>query len=208
MRFFVCATGLLFALLPPQASGQDSIRCIDFKNFSFAWDENLSASAAVPSLYQWISPLPHSHIRTENGLHRFYEYLADPQDALEREHAPVLSVDSAVYGDLDGGGTEQAAVHLNYGTGGTQNWDFLYIFKRTSNRTQLIAVLESGSRAYGGLVRSSIEKGLLVLDFADAERRTGDCCSEGFIRVRYRDRNGAFVEEGPRTRGDLQPLTR
>src|SRR5438477_12032199 len=206
MRFFASVTSLLLALLPLQASVQDGIRGINFKNFSFAWDDNLSESTVVPSLYRWITPLPHLHIRTENGLHRFYAYLDDPRDALEREHAPVVSVDSVVYGDLDGDGTDEAVVHLNYGTGGTQNWDFLYIFKRTHNRTHLIALLESGSRAYGGLVRRSIENGQLVLDFADAERRVRDCCSEGFIRVRYRYRNGAFVEEGSRTRGDLKPV--
>jgi hypothetical protein len=112
-------------------------------------------------------------------------------------------MDGVTYGDLDGNGTEEAAVHLNYGSGGTQNWDYLYVYKSVDGRPSLIGILISGERGYGGLVRSSIENGLLVLDFADADRRVGDCCSEGYIRVHYRWRNGTFVEIGARERGDL-----
>lgn len=124
-------------------------------------------------------------------------------DRLERERAPLVSVDSVTYGDLDGDGVDEAAVHLNYSTGGTMNWDFLYIYKLKSGQPKALAILESGSRAYGGLARSVVENGQLVLDFADAERLVGDCCSEGYIRIHYRWRNGAFIEEGQRERGDL-----
>jgi hypothetical protein len=64
--------------------------------------------------------------------------------------------------------------------------------------------METGSRGYDGLVKSSIRDSLLVVDFADIERRVGDCCSEGYIRVRYRWQKGRFIEEGARERGGLQ----
>jgi hypothetical protein len=178
----------------------DEIRRLDFKNFSFPWDEEMGEASSVPTISRWISPLPQEHIRAVRGTHHFY---SPGQDELEREQAPLISVDSITYGDLDGDGIEEAAVHLNYSTGGTSNWDFLYIYKLGRGRPKLLGILESGSRGYGGLGRTSIAEGLLVLDFADAERRVGDCCSEGYIRVRYRWQGQGFVEEGPRERGDL-----
>lgn len=78
------------------------------------------------------------------------------------------------------------------------------MYKLDHGVPRLLGRLESGSRADGGLVKTAIRNRLLVLDFADAERRVGDCCSEGFIRVRYRWRQGHFVETGPRERGDLK----
>jgi hypothetical protein len=59
----------------------------------------------------------------------------------------------------------------------------------------LLARLESGSRADGGLLKVAIEQRTLILDFADTEKRAGDCCSEGYIRVKYRLKDGRFVED-------------
>jgi hypothetical protein len=160
----------------------------------------MGQASSVPTISRWINPLPQGHIRALRGIHHFY---SPGQDELEHERAPLISVDSITYGDLDGDGIEEAAVHLNYSTGGTSNWDFLYIYKLGHGRPKLLGVLESGSRAYGGLVRTSVTGGLLVLDFADAERSVGDCCSEGYIRVRYRWQDRGFAEEGQRERGDL-----
>ncbi len=77
-------------------------------------------------------------------------------------------------------------------------------YKLVRDQPTLLAILESGPRGDGGLIRTAIQDALLVLDFADPDRRVGDCCSEGYIRVHYRWRDGAFVEEGPRERGDLK----
>ena len=41
----------------------------------------------------------------------------------------LVSVDAVIYGDLDSDGIEEAAVLLNCSSGGTVNWDFLYIYK-------------------------------------------------------------------------------
>lgn len=203
MKIFARAVIVVLSLSTALSAGipkTNEIRRLDFKNFSFPWDEEMGEATSVPTSWHWIDPLPQEQIRVVRGIHRFY---SPGQDEYEREHAPLISVDSITYGDLDGDGIEEAAVHLNYSTGGTSNWDFLYIYRLVRGRPKLLGILESGSRGYGGLVRTSIAEGLLVLDFADAERRVGDCCSEGYIRVRYRWQGQAFVEQGPRERGDL-----
>jgi len=182
----------------PKGTG---IRNTDFKNFSFPWENNMRKPPSYDvSPWQWLIQLPQSRIHLVNGVHHFYE---PNESQLERERAPRVSVQGAAYGDLDQDGIEQAAVHLNYSSGGTQNWDYLYVYESVDGRARLMGILKSGERGYGGLYRTAIQNGLLVLDFADRDRRVGDCCSEGYIRVRYRWKNGAFLEEGPRERGDV-----
>jgi len=108
------------------------------------------------------------------------------------------------YGELEGDQNEEAAVDLNYSGGGTANWDYLYVYKLEKGVPRLLGWLESGSRAYGGLVKVTIQNNELLLDFSDSEKRKGECCSEGFIRVRYTWRVGQFVETGAREKGDLK----
>lgn len=195
---------LLFAAgASPQSHKPASIRDIDFKNFSFPWDDIMEEPPSYNlSPWHWLTLLPRTKIRFEKGIHHFYE---PNQSQSERERAPLVSVDEVTYGDLDRDSAKVATVHLNYSSSGTQNWDYLYVYRIHRGQPELLGILESGERGYGGLYRTAIQGGLLVLEFADADRRVGDCCSEGYIRVHYRWRNGAFVEEGPRERGDLKP---
>jgi hypothetical protein len=115
----------------------------------------------------------------------------------------VLSVDHVTFGDLLGDRGEEALVSLNYGTGGTANWDYLYVYQLRNDHPVLLALMETGSRGSAGLVRVAVRAGLLVVDFADKDRMVGDCCSAGYIRVRYRWQKGRFVEVGTAEHGDL-----
>jgi len=181
---------------------ESGIRQIDFRNFSYPWDNTV---ATVPLNWRWITTSSHGKIRLIDGRHDFFNPRASE---IERKLSPSLEFHFVTYGDLDGDQIEEAAIALNYSTGGTANWDYLYVYKFEHGAAKLVGRLESGSRADGGLIQVSIRNGLLIVDFADSERRVADCCSEGFIRVHYRWRNGRFIEEGPRERGDLKSNVR
>jgi hypothetical protein len=172
--------------------GADSIREVDFKNLVYP----LGRTGSPLSYWHWIAHIPTAKVKLSDGSHRF------PTESPYQ--IPELRMTSVAYGKLAGENGEEAAVVLNYTGGGTANWDYLYIYKLDKGAPLLLALLESGSRAYGGLVKAKIENGLLVLDFADGKRSVGDCCSEGYIRVRYAWKNGQFVESGPREKGDLK----
>jgi hypothetical protein len=177
--------------------GADSIRQIDFKNFTYPWGN----PGGPLERWHWIPSSPSNKVRLTSGAHRFLRELEPGENPSQASGLRFVSV---TYGDLERNKEEEAAVVLNYSGGGTANWDYLYIFKLENGAPRLLAWLESGSRADGGLVATMIENGQLVVDFADAKRRIGDCCSEGFIRVRYAWKEGHFVETGPRERGDLK----
>jgi hypothetical protein len=174
------------------------IREIDFKNFTYVWDD--AWEDAPPEQWHWVTTRPKAKVSVSNGRHRFDDEALDSDDP---SRAPVVSVDSVTYGDLTGDGKEEAVVSLNYSTGGTANWDYVYIFRLKEGAPFLMARMQTGSRAYGGLVGVSIQKGLLALDFADKDRMVGDCCSEGFVRVRYQWQGNHFVEVGNHDRGDM-----
>jgi hypothetical protein len=195
---WIVFTTLGLATATTNAQRLTTIRQIDFDNFTYAWSD-----PEPPEDWHWLTSSPNSRFRAIGGIHHFY---FPGQDNYEREHAPLVSVDSVTYGDLDGDGVEEAIVALNYSTGGTFNWDYLYVYKLDRGHAKLIARMQTGSRGYGGLIRAFVRNQLLVVDFADPERHVGDCCSEGYIRVRYRWQDGLFIEEGSRERGNLDLL--
>jgi hypothetical protein len=175
----------------------DAVRQIDFENFTYVWSD---ASHDVPMDWKWISSTPDEQFRMIDGKHRFY---SPETDTYERQQSPSITVESVTYGDLNGDGLEEAVVALNYSTGGTANWDYLYVYKPERDEIKLLARMRTGSRADGGLVRALVRENLLIVDFADSDKRVADCCSEGYVRVSYRWQNGGFVEEGQRLHGKI-----
>src|SRR5882672_10672632 len=197
LRMLIATLGL--AAVTTNAQNTITIRRIDFDNFTYPWTD-AEPPEDINQPWHWFTSAPDLHFRAVNGVHHFY--LRD-QDDYVRERSPLISVDSVSYGDLDGDGVEEAVVALNYSTGGTANWDYLYVYKLEKCQPKLVARMQTGSRGYGGLVRAFVRDNLLIVDFADPERRVGDCCSEGYVRLRYRWQEGLFVEEGIRERGNL-----
>ena len=186
---------LSLAAVTTNAQKLTTVRQIDFNNFTYSWSD-----PPVPLTWHWLTSLPDLRFRAVNGIHHFY---LPRQDKNEREHAPLVSVDSVNYGDLDADGIEEAVVALNYSSGGTANWDYLYVYELEEGKPKLIARMQTGSRGDGGLVRAFVRNQLLIVDFADPDRRVGDCCLEAYVRVQYRWQGGLFVEEGTQERGNL-----
>lgn len=186
---------LLTAVLSP-AWRTSTIHDVDFKNFEYPWDEPAGNTAA----WSWLYTLTPTTVRLADGAAHF-----DDSDDSDKGvgPSPGLRFTSVTYGILGSHGNEVAAIELNYSTGGTANWDYLYVYEFTHGSPNLLGRLRSGSRAYGGLVHVAIRNGALLLDFADADKRVGDCCSTGYIRVTYKLTGGRFVESAPRTRGDF-----
>jgi len=152
------------------------------------------------TVWQWLDPSAETTVRLTDGVAEFND-----SDDSDQSGGPVpsLRLTSVTYGILGPHGNEAAAIKLNYNPGGTANRGYLCMYEMENGPPQLLGRLQSGSRADGGLVKVAIRNHALVLDFADAERRVGDCCSQGYIRVTYRLKNGRFVESGPRSQGDL-----
>jgi hypothetical protein len=165
-------------------TGSTSLRDVDFKNFSYPYVESEPTE-------EWELVDPAKIIPLSNGKHDFSD-------------GGYLYLDSVVHGDLDNDSVEEAAVVVHFGTGGTQGWEYVYVFRAKGEAPELIARFVSGTRADGGLAKADISAGKLVLDLQDSERRTADCCSLGFVRRTYQLQSGAFTEIGERTRDSFR----
>lgn len=103
----------------------------------------------------------------------------------DTRRCPLVFLDFIKFGTLTGIRSTVAAVVLTYHSGGTANWQYVYLFTLQSGKPQLLAWLRTGSRAYQGLRDVSLTGGVLVLEVNDPEKRQGDCCSAGRIITRY-----------------------
>jgi hypothetical protein len=184
---WLCCTGVAFSAFAFGATPK-SIRDVDLENFSYPFIE----SDSVPNTVRWMQISKAPSIALKDGRHTLVS--EDCRDApLE---CPLLTLDKIQYGELTGIPQEAAIVLMTYHSGGTATWQYLYAVALSAGKPEVLAWLETGSRADKGLREVSIDRGDLVLTVNDPARRQGDCCSTGIITTRYRWNAGAFKQIG------------
>jgi hypothetical protein len=147
---FVCATS---------GTNVNDIRRIDFKNFRYSWDE---PDESDQTIWHW----------TQLSLDRRFFCQMGGADLLSRGICCFAGVEICVRClQRLKCGIAEGAITLKYATRGTMNCEYLYLFKIKKGRLRFLGCLRSGSRAYEGFSRTSIENGLLILHLADAEKR-------------------------------------
>jgi hypothetical protein len=194
--------GLLILISSGLAESQKSIRQVDFKNFTYP----LSGRLLGHDRLQWLPTEVHSarkpiHLVNGEDLTKSSSFVMDGHEYTQWEGFTLQSVNFA---DLTGDGQEQAIVVLHYRTGGTQQTDYVYIYSFTAGKPKLLAYFHAGDRAYSGLCRVFGDLGKLVVELLDPEKRSGDCCSSGIVRTRYRWQHGQFEAIGPAEREPLE----
>ena len=183
---------------------QTNIRQVDFKNFTYP----LSGTLLGHDRLQWLDIPTGAHsnrtpIHLVNGaaLTKSSSFVMDGHEYTQWEGFTLQSVEFA---DVTGDGQEEAIVVLHYSTGGTQQTDYVYIYSFADGKPKLLAYFHTGDRAYSGLRTISAVDGTLVVELLDPEKRTGDCCSSGIVRTRYKWHNGHFEAFGKSERKTLE----
>jgi hypothetical protein len=168
-----------------------SIRDTDFKNFTYPFSK--SEFVSVPSRPRWMSIAETGRVSLHEGRYAFP--CDDPPCYL-------ITFNRAEFGEIAGMDGEVAIVTVVFHTGGTANWEYLYVVGIRSGKPQVLAWMEAGSRADMGLRRAFADRGDLVLEVNDPDKRLGDCCSTGTVTYHYRWANGSFHEIGKPVRAD------
>jgi hypothetical protein len=168
-----------------------SIRDVDFKNFAYPFLQRKYVS--VPSRLRWMPLLGANRIAMHDGQHRFP--CVEPP-------CELLTLDRVDFGNISGVSGTTAIVTAVYHTGGTANWQYLYVIRLRAGKPQAMAWLEAESRSSNGLRSLMIDRGDLVLVVNDPDKRQGDCCSTGSITYRYRWSNDSFHQVGKPIRAD------
>src|SRR5258708_5631972 len=123
-----------------------SIRDVDWKNFSYP----LLETHGVPGEVRWMALTAKEPASLING-----RYVV-PDCSGDIRFCPLLTFDSVNYGALTGIKSTVAAIVLTYHSGGTANWQYVYVFALESSKPRLLAWLRTGSRAAQGLREVSI----------------------------------------------------
>ena len=184
MRSVVLA--VLILLFSGFASAEKGIRQIDFKNFSYP----LSGSTLGHDRLKWLDVSAARQIRLTNGK--------------DNSRPPGFTLESVSFADVAGQKQDDAIVVLHFNTGGTQQTDYVYIYTIAVGKPKLLAYFHAGDRAYSGLRRVYAEDGKLVVELFDPEKKSGDCCSSGIVRTRYKWQHGRFEAVGTSEHETLQ----
>ena len=202
MRVF--ALGLVVLISSGVSMAQKNIRQIDFKNFRYP----LSGPLLGHDRLQWLDLPSMAHpsrkpIHLVNGtdLTKASSFVMDGREYAQWEG---FTLESVQFADLTGDGKEEAIIVLRYNTGGTQNTNYVYIYTFEDGKPKLLAYCYTGDRAYFGLNKVYGDHGTLVFELSDPRKSSGDCCSSGFVRVKYRWHEGRFEAFGAREFGTLK----
>jgi len=184
---------LMIALLLLLTLSSVGAENVDFRNFTYPTP---TGKLFVPGDLKWMTDQPAINVTLVDGSYNFEKKGPAP--------GPSLTIDEVRYGDLTMSNQLGAVVVLNYHTGGTAWWSYLYAFSLAPERPRLLGWLQTGSRAYSGLYRLFVNNGGFTIDVLDPDKRMGDCCSAGFIRTSYEWRDGKFNQAGPRRYGRVE----
>jgi hypothetical protein len=167
-----------------------------FKNFEYPFAE----SEEWPNHLEWLNTDGPEKIRLVNGNWR------EPQSDSELPFNG-LTLKSVEFGDVTGDGRPEAIVVLRYDTGGTQYSHYVYVYS-VKKKPLLLALFHSGDRAASGLYRTYPQSGKLVVELYAPEKQQVDCCSAGFVRMRFRWTNLGFQPVGQPEHGTPRVSTR
>ncbi len=170
---------------------QKTIRQVDFKNFSYPLSSHMLSHARL----QWLDtssggPIKGQSVRLVNG-----------RDAAG---PPGFILQSVEYADVTGDGKEDAIVVLRYDSGTTQNTHYVYIYSMVDGHPKLLAFCHTGGGANLGLHKAYGERGELVIEMLDRQSAPGNCCVSGFVRMRYKWRDGGFQISGTPEHGTFK----
>jgi hypothetical protein len=178
MRSFLFGAVILASSLLVDA--QKTIRQVDFRNFPYPLSSHMLSHARL----QWLDPSPGGNIkgpaiRLVNG-----------------KDVSGFTLQSVAYADVTGDGKEDAVVVVRYDGGGTQNTHYIYIYSMADGHPKLLAYCHTGGGTNLGLHKAYGEQGQLVIEMIDRQNIPGDCCTSGFLRMRYKWGDGGFQISG------------
>jgi hypothetical protein len=170
---------------------QNGIRDVDFRNFTY------QPYCAGPGEET-------RNITIKNG--QFYEETKTEDGFTNRFYFNAFEI---IYGDVDGNNSDEAIVLTLCNTGGTGNFTEGFIYGMKDGQPALLARIEGGDRAYGGLRDVSVENGKIIKVERSAPGESGaTCCPEKIETTIYRFENNALVQIGEKTQKEIYPAER
>ncbi|HEY0428309.1 MAG TPA: hypothetical protein VGC76_11045 [Pyrinomonadaceae bacterium] len=182
----VILTSLFLLTFNFLAYAQSSIRQVDFNNFTYK---------------PYCAAEDTRDITVKNS-----EFLEEKQtgDDVSRLYFKVFALS---YGDFNGDGKDEAfaLTYCNLGGEGYTSEGFVYTMK--NDKPVLLARIQGGDRAQGGLRSAKVEKGMFVLERYAVDETGYACCPEFIVTTNYKWNGRELVEVGVPAKRDLYPST-
>lgn len=180
--------GLLFLLFTIVCAGfaqaQTGIRQVDFKNFTY----EPFCVAETPE-----------KVTVKDG--EFFQE-KEIDGYTDRFYFKAFDI---TFGDLTGDGKEEAVVLTICNTGGTGNFSEGFVYGMKNEKPEILARIEGGDRAYGGLREARVENGSLIVERNDVGELGGACCPEFAVTTRYKLNGAKLAQIGKEERRELYP---
>ena len=180
-----------------RAQAVKSVRQIDFKNFTYA-----------PVCGGDISGEPFAVIPVKDGTINNVREVNGISEVIDEKLPNYFNVEVAGYGDVDGDGIEEAIIESDCGTGGTGVFDEGYVYALKDGKPVLLARIEGGDRAYGGIREITISGGIVTVDRSDPGENGANCCAEIGIKTRYKWNGKTLAAFGKPEKRELYPAIR
>jgi hypothetical protein len=179
MRSLIFAVMLLASSLSVDA--QKTIRQVDFNNFP------LSSHLLGHAQLQWLDTSSSGSLKGQTAR------LVGGKGTVA---SPGFTLQTVEYADVTGDGKGEAIVVLRYDSGAAQNINYVYVYAPANGQPKLLAYCHTGGGAYLGLHKAYGEQGQLVIEMLDRQSVNGNCCTSGFLRMRYKWHDGGFQISG------------
>jgi hypothetical protein len=117
----------------------------------------------------------------------------------------TFRVESPLFADIDGDGSEDAVVSSVLGTGGTGQFSAVTIYTVKDGRVVAVAEIPGGDRGSGGIRHVALDGRAVIVERNVLTEGDGACCASTFQRERWVWRDGQIVEDTA-ARGPLLPV--
>ena len=130
----------------------------------------------------------------------------DARDSAASGDTPgSFRVESPLFADIDGDGSEDAVVSSVLGTGGTGQFSAVTIYTVRDGKVVAVAEIPGGDRGSGGIRRVALDGRAVIVERNVLAEGDGACCASTFQRERWVWRDGQIVEDTA-ARGPLLPV--
>jgi hypothetical protein len=112
----------------------------------------------------------------------------------------TFTVGEVAYGELTGDAQDEAVVLTTCNTGGSGSFTEGFVYTLQDGQPREIGRIESGSRAYGGILSLRVRQGLVVVERYATDEDGPHCCPRYIDTTQLRWDGRHFEEVGARTR--------
>jgi hypothetical protein len=127
-------------------------------------------------------------VALRDGMHVF----RDDECGGPYQRCPEVSISEILYTDVNDDLVQDAIVTLDYLSGGTAHWEYVYMYTFVGARPKLIAAFETGTRVHHGLHRVYVGNGHLIVELNEPDQSKGECCATWRTRTEYQWRSDHF----------------